>query len=38
MSQHFSDSCDMYMEGFSIKTFTAENIKLYQEGLLQLLS
>jgi hypothetical protein len=38
MSQHFGDSRDMSMEGSSVKTFTAEDIKLFQEGLVPLLS
>ena len=38
MSQNFGDSCDMSMEGSSVKTFTTEDINLHQEGLLKLLS
>ena len=38
ISQHFCDSRCMSMEGYIVKTSTAEYIKLYQEGLLQLIS
>ena len=38
LSQHFGDSRDMSMEGSSARTFKAEDIKLFQEGLLSELS
>ena len=38
MSQHFGDSRDMSMEGSSVRTFKADEIKSYQEGSLLELS
>jgi hypothetical protein len=38
MSQHFGDSSDMSMEGLSVCTFKAEDIKSFQEGPLEVLS
>jgi hypothetical protein len=37
MSQHFGDSRDMSMEGSSARTFKAEDIELFENGLLEVL-